>query len=235
MSRAERRTVPPAPRLRRVLREGASDLYYNSWRFLGANTLIGGLLVVILLVAVGTFYALGLLLFVVVPCAGMMRMATSLVREGHTDFGEVWSVIRRPWQVLAIGAVQLALSVILVVDIAIGASLQSLFGTFLMVTAIYGLLIGWTLAVAMWPLLLDPLRDGDSIRRRIRLAALLVIAHPLRIGGLALLIGVLLLVAGLAVMPLITFALAFAWVVAARYVLPAADRLEGRATLEVGD
>jgi hypothetical protein len=46
--------------------------------------------------------------------------------------------------------------------------------------------------------------------------------------AVGLLLGALLAVSAVAVAPLVTISVAFAWLVAARYVLPLADRLEGR-------
>ena len=79
------------------------------------------------------------------------------------------------------------------------------------------------------PIVLDPARRGDSLVSRLRLAAMLLIARPLRMAGLALLVGVFLVASTIAVAAIVTFALALASLVVARSVLPAADRLEGRA------
>lgn len=230
MSRADRRTIPPPPRLRGLLPAAGSDFYYNSWRFLGANLVVGAGMVLVVLVWVATPLALLLLVPLALPVAGMMRMATVLVRGGHTDFGEVTSVLRSPVRILGLAAAQLLVVGVLVADAVIGASLAGWFGTFLTVSAIYGLAIVWAYASVAWPLLLDPERDGDSIRQRLRLAAIVLLAHPVRVGGVLLLIGLLLGLATVAIAPVLTFALALAWLAIARYVLPVADRLEGRAT-----
>jgi hypothetical protein len=57
----------------------------------------------------------------------------------------------------------------------------------------------------------------------------------LRMAGLAVLVGVLLVVSTIAVAAIVTFALALAWLVVARSVLPAADRLEGRVVTTGGE
>ena len=233
MSRAEERTLPPPPRVRRVLREAVGDLYYNSWRFLGANMLLGLMLIVIVLAAVGSAWALVLLPLAAVPAAGMMRMAAVLVRHGHADFSDVTDLIRRPWVALSIGTAQMLVALMLMVDMQLGAAIGSTVGLLLMITALYGLLIGWAYAAVAWPLLMDPERDGDPIAARLRLAALVLIAHPIRVGGFLLLVGVVLAASAVAIAPFLTFSVALAWLVIARFVLPVADRIEGRRTLPV--
>jgi hypothetical protein len=229
-SRAERR-VPPAPRLGSAIRAAVTDIYLNSWRFLAGNLIFGvGFLA---LLAGLTFGLAGWLLAIplIVPAAGCMRMATTLVRDGHTDFGEFLSVVRRPWTALGLGGAQLGVTAVLVVDLALGLSWNHPAGVFLAVSAGYALLVGWALACLVWPLVLDPERENDPLRARVRLAATLLVAHPIRLGTIALLVGATLAAATVAIAALLTIALAFAFCVLARYVLPAADRLEGRATL----
>jgi hypothetical protein len=233
VSRAEERAIPPPPRVRHVLRQAVGDLYYNSWRFLGANVLLGTLLIVIVLASVGSAWALVLLPLAAVPAAGMLRMATVLVRDGHCDFGDLLDVIRRPWMPLAVGMAQALVALVLVVDMRLGAAIGSSVGLVLTVSALYGLVIGWAYASVAWPLLVDPERDGEPIAGRLKLAGLVLVAHPIRVGGFLVLVGIVLATAALAIAPFVTFAAALAWLVIARYVLPVADRIEGRRTLSV--
>lgn len=219
----------------RVLREAVSDFFYNSWRFLAANLILGLVLVLTGLTSVASPVALLLVLLAVPVAAGMMRMATRLIRDGHTDFGDFTEILRRPWRVLALGAAQLAVTAVLVADISIASAWQSWPGTFLAVSAGYGLAVLWAFALVAWPLLLDPERDIEGVRPRLRTAFVVMVAHPLRIVLFALLMGGLLLVATVAIAPIITFAVGLAWLAIARYVLPIADRIEGRETLLVDD
>lgn len=236
MSRADgERVLPPPPRIRRVLRGAIGDLYYNSWRFLGGNLVLGAVLVAVLLASVGSALALLLLPVAAVPAAGLMRMAVVLVRDGHTDFGDFTDVVRRPWLPLAAGVVQSLVCVVLLVDMQLGGAIGGLFGAFLTVSAIYGLVIGWVYAAAAWPLLLDPERHGEPIPKRLRLAAIALVAHPLRVGAFLLVVGMLLGLSALVIAPFLTFTVALAWLVIARFLLPVADRIEGRATLPAED
>lgn len=235
MSRAERREIPPRPRLTRALREAASDFYYNSWRFLAANLIFGVILIGILIAftinALAAVFAIALAL----PAAGCMRMATTMVRDRNTDFGDFLEIIRRPWHVIGLAAAQLGLVLVLLVDLSAGAQLGSFVGSFLTVSALYGLLLLWIYALVAWPIILDPERDADRLLARMRVAGMLLVAHPLRMAGFALLVGAILIVSTILIAAIVTFALAGSFLLAAHYVLPAADRVEGRATLEVGD
>ena len=52
---------------------------------------------------------------------------------------------------------------------------------------------------------------------------------------MTLLAGVLVLLPAVVIAPLVTFAIALVWLGLARFVLPVADRIEGRATAVVAD
>ena len=235
MSRAERRAIPPPPRVGRVVREAVGDLYYNSWRFLGANMIVGASLVLVFLAAVGSAWLLALLPLVAVPAAGTMRMATMLVREGHTDFGAFTEIVRRPLTVLAFGAAECATILVLVVDLWLGGAIGSFFGLLLGISAFYGLVILWSYAAVAWPLLMDPERDAEPVPMRLKLAGIVLVAHPIRVGGYVLLVGAVLALTAIAIAPFLTFTMALAWVAIARFVLPVADRIEGRPTAVVDE
>lgn len=230
MSRAERRELPAPPRVGRVFREAVSDLYYNSFRFLGANMLLGVTLIVILLAAVGSAWLLALLPLAAVPAAGTMRMATSLVRHRHADFGDFTDVVRRPGTVLGLGIAQGVVALVLAVDLWLGGAIRGAFGVLLSVSALYGLLIGWAYAAVAWTLVLDPERDDVPVSARLRLAAVILLAHPIRVGGYLLLVGLVLALSAVAIAPFLTFTVALAWLAIAHFVLPVADRIEGRPT-----
>jgi hypothetical protein len=231
VSRAEPQ-LPPAPRIGGVLRSAAEDFFYNSWRFLGGNLVLGLVLLAIGMVAVYAPIALLALPLAAAPAAGLMRMATVLVRDGHCDFGDMTAVMRRPLRWLVVGAVQVGLLAVLLVDMNAGAAIGGTLGAFVTVSALYGVLVWWLLALVTWPLLLDPVRDEEPIPARLKLAAMLLLAHPLRILAVGVLLAVFLVLSTISVAPLVTVSVAVAWLVAARYVLPAADRLEGRRTME---
>lgn len=236
MSRAERRVVPPAPRLGRAIREAGLDLYYNSVRLVPANVLWG-----LSLVAIGFVLSRGLalapLLVLMVPLTmWLMGMGTTLVRRRRLYWSDGIDAMRgRFWPLLGIGIAQLLLSLVAIADVLIGLQLSGLLGPIVVIGGVYTLAAIWVLAVTTWPLLLDPERAGDGVRRTVRLGLLLALAHPVRLGGLALLLAAFLVASTVLAAALVTISGALTMLVAAHYVLPAADRLEGRATVEVVD
>lgn len=236
MSRAERRVVPPAPRLGSAIREAGLDLYYNSVRLVPANVLWA-----LSLLGIGFVLARGLalapLVLLMIPLTmWLMGMATTLVRRRRLHWSDGIDAVRgRFWRLVGIGLLQLLLSVVAAVDVLIGLQLSGIVGPIVVVGGAYTLAAIWLVAVTTWPLLLDPVRARDGTRGSLRLGLLLVLAHPVRLGVLALLLAGFLAASTVLAAALVTVSGALTMLVAAHYVLPAADRLEGRATLEVID
>jgi uncharacterized membrane protein YesL len=75
---------------------------------------------------------------------------------------------------------------------------------------------------------MDPQRAGMPLGRRARLAGLLVLAHPGRVGLLALVLSLVLVLSTAVVALVLTVAPGFAALVACRFIVPASDRLEAR-------
>lgn len=230
MSRAERQEVPPPPRLTRAIREAAIDLYYHSVRLVAANVLWGFIVLATLWFGLGAPLVLLLGIVAQVPIAiGIQNMATSVVREDHTVMSDLAVALRERRSLLLLGLAQLLLATVAIGDMVIGVSLGGVLGTFLAVSAVYMLFGVWVLGLTCWPIVLDPLRR-EPVSRALRLGLMLAIAHPLRISLLALLSALFVAASALLAALLLTVSIAFVCLLAARYVLPAADRLEGRAT-----
>jgi hypothetical protein len=210
------------------MRDAASDFYYNGWPFLIANVAVTG---VVLLAVYGSLYAgpwfLLLAAVAVVPAAGTMRMATRLRRDGHTDLGD-FAEVRHRGRILLLGLAELAVAVVLVVDIAIALSLGSWLGVVLLIGSAYGAVVLWALSLVAWPILLDPTRDSMPIRARLRLAVLVLFVHGRRVGILAVVSALLLVVSTLLVAPVLTVAVSFVWLLAAGLGLVLADDVEAR-------
>ena len=228
MSRAEPEPAPSLPSVRRAAREAVVDFFYNGWAFLGANVAVG---MVLLAAFYGALYVSPWLLLlagaVVVPVAGTMRMATRLRRDGHTDLGD-FGEVRGHGRVLLVGLAELAILVVLAVDVAIGLASGSWFGVVLLAGAAYGFAAIWALSVSAWPVLLDPVRDGAPIRSRLRLATLVLFVHPWRVGGIALVSAIVVVVSTVLVAPILTIAVSFICLLGARAVLPLSDEVEAR-------
>lgn len=217
-----------------MLRTAAEDLYYHGVRLVVAN-LVWGIAAVLTAYAVSRSL-LGLLaLVIMVPLtAGLMGMATALVRERSLVMSDFLRPLRgRVWRILALGAVQLLVTVVAAFDLALGIQIGGIVGLVMAIVAFYTGIALWVLAWTMWPIVTDPERSAEPIRAGVRLAALLVLAHPIRLGLMALLLGAITLASTILAAAIITFAAAYVALVAAHFVLPSADRLEGRETMLV--
>jgi hypothetical protein len=226
-SRAE--PIPAPPSLRGAIRAAATDFYFHSWRLLPANVLWAVVALAIVALAILMPPLLVLVPLAALPTAGVFRIATRIVRGESVSFWDgiaAWRSDLRP--ALALGTGLLGATVILGFNVATGLLSDSLPGWAFATLAFWGLVGTWLYAWVAWPILLDPARATAPARERLRLAALLILAHPLRVGGLGLVLAVLIVVSTAAVVALVTVSVSFGALIAARYVLPAADRLEVR-------
>lgn len=180
-----------------------------------------------------TFPLAGLVMLVVLalPTAGLFRLSALIVRDRPVAFSDALSAWREfvgPSAVLAlcIGLSTVVLGFNMVAGFASGGPLGWAFGTL----AAWGLLSIGSVALAFWPLLVDPVREGEPLRPRLWLAAAVVFTAPVRYGGLMLLLAFVLAASTIAFAALLTISIAFIALMLCRYVLPAADRLEGRRT-----
>jgi hypothetical protein len=222
--------LPAAPTLGGSIRAAAVDFYFNSWRLVPANVLwgicLGALYVLALIYWPAAFVLSSLLAF---PVAGIFRIAGLIVRGEAVSF---WDGIRE-WRrrllpTLLVGLAVVLAGSVLLVNLLGGLQSADLFGFAFATLAGWGLVIGWAWLLCFWPLLTDPRRDAWGLRDAARAAGYLVVAHPVRIGVLAVVVFVFLLVSTVAFAALVAISVAYAALVACRYVLPAADRLESR-------
>jgi hypothetical protein len=222
--------MPAAPRLGACVRAAATDLYYNSWRLVPMNLLWGVMLLAIIMLA-GAWSAVALLALPVLalPLAGLADMSGRIVRERAVSLSDGFAAWRRLLvPALGLGAGILLATAVLAVNIAIGFGDGGLVQVAIATLAAWGLVALAALAVVAWPLLADPAREDAAPRDRLRLAGVLVVAHPVRVLALTALVVAFLAVSTAAFAALLTVSVAFASQMAARYVLPAADRLETR-------
>jgi hypothetical protein len=82
--------------------------------------------------------------------------------------------------------------------------------------------------VASWPILADPSRDGWRLLRVVRLAILVCLARPGRMTLLTVVVGAILVLSTVVFPAVVLVSVVYVSLVATRYVLPLADRLEGR-------
>jgi uncharacterized membrane protein YesL len=221
----------PAPRLGSAFRSAASDFYFNSWRLVPANLVwAAGLLLLLLLGGTGNpLLALLLAPLLAFPTFGLFRLAALIQRGNGVSAGDAFATWRTAWpRILALGVGFVMVGVVFLTNMAMGLVRQDVFGVAIATAAVWGAVAMVVVGVILWPLAADPSRSDRPFREIVRLAALLGIAFPLRFGALSLLILVVLAISTVAFVALLTIGIAFIALVSARYVLPAADRLEAR-------
>ena len=232
---ADERLVPPdPPSIGRALREAASDFYFNSWRLVPANLVWSALLIVVILGTTIWLPAVLLSALLALPVAGMHRMAALLHRGDPAGFGDFVNGMRKFFgPALLVGSLGVLLAVVFSANVYLGLEIGGVLGWSFSAFALYGDIGLAMFLVAAWPILVDPFREDLPVRSRLRLAALVNLARPGRMFAVTLLIVALLLISTALFAALLTVSVAFVSLVATRYVLPAADRLEGRETKRV--
>jgi hypothetical protein len=128
--------------------------------------------------------------------------------------------------VLGVGVAVTLAGLVFAVNVLTGLASGSPIGWGIATLAAWGIVATFVLSWTVWPVLLDPDRQEDRAIARIRLGAMLALAHPIRLAGLAAGIALLLLASTVLVAPLLTISVALAALWSSEVVLPAADRLE---------
>ena len=228
----DRLALPDPPRLGGAFREAAFDMYYNSWRMVPANLVWGLGFIVVLVAAAVWLPALAFGALLAVPVAGLYRMAAMIERGSGTSFADFVTGMRRFFRpALAIGLSAVFLAIVFTANVVIGLQFGGWFGWFLSAMALYADIALAMVLVALWPILVDPLREELPIRRRLWLAVLVNLARPGRMFLVTVLLVAILAVSTILFAAIVTVSVAYVSLVAARYVLPVADRLEGRPTV----
>lgn len=221
--------LPAPPSMGGALRAAMSDFYFHSWRLLPANVLWAVTSLALVAAAVLVPILVVFLPLAALPLAGMFGIATRIVRGESVSFRDGTDAWRRELRaVLGLGTGLLVAGTVLAFNVVSGILAGTALGIGFATLAFWGLAGLWLFGWLAWPVLLDPARVDRPVRDRLRLAGLLLLAHPVRVGALGFVLALLLLVGTVAVVALVTVAVSFAALVSSRYVLPAADRLEAR-------
>lgn len=228
-SRAEPLPARAGGGLRGAFRAAAFDFYYQSVRVVSANILWGVSLLAVLAVAIasGPLATLILMPLLAIPYVGVVRLAVLTARGRDvvlSDLGRAYRQFGLP--ALAIGIVTTLAVALLASNVVVGATMGGLGGWVFATLAASGLLGIWVLGFPLWILLVDPDRAERTLGERLHLAVLLLLAAPGRIVSLGLLLLLVLLISTVAFAALLTISVSYAALVAARFVLPLADRLE---------
>jgi hypothetical protein len=212
-----------------AIRTALSDLYYHSWRLVPANLVWSVVAIAVLVALVASPYGVVAVPFLAVPTLGLFRMTDRIARGRAVSFWDSVTGWRHElWTTLAFGGALGLLGLVLTVNLVSGILADSLLGWGFATLAFWGLIGTWLFAWAAWPLLADPWRAAWPARERLRLAGYLLLAHPVRLAGLGVFLLVLLVASAVAIVALLTVSVAIASLIASRFVLPAADRLDAR-------
>jgi hypothetical protein len=117
---------------------------------------------------------------------------------------------------------------VLLTNLAVGLHFGGVAGWSFATLSAWGLVVAWLVALACWPLLVDPRRDELGAVAKLRLAAILLVAFPLRLAALGVVAAVVAVASTVAIAAIVTISVAYLALVSCRYLLPAADRLERR-------
>jgi hypothetical protein len=215
------------PSVGRAIREGLGDLYYHSWRLVPGNVLWSFTALAILLAVVVSSLGLAALPVLAIPTAGLFRMTTRVARGESVSFWDAAAAWRTELGgTLVLGAGLAVVAVVLGTNVVTGLASGTPLGWALATLALWGLVAAWLFAWTAWPIVTDPWRAGWPFRERVRLASVLLLAHPIRIAALGVALALFLGISTVAFVALLMVSVAVAALVAARYILPAADRLD---------
>lgn len=211
------------------LRAALGDAYFHSWRLVAANIAWSLVALAIVLALAVTPVALALLPLVAIPTAAIFRITTRIVRRRSVSFWDGYrGMAGQLRMILGIGAAFTIAVIVLSVNVLTGLTSAGAIGWGIATLAGWGLVAAWVLAWTIWPIVLDPERADQPARARLRLAGLLALAHPVRLGAMSAAIAILLALSTAAVAPVLTISIALGALWSCGVVLPAADRLEAR-------
>jgi hypothetical protein len=223
------------PRVGAAIRAAFSDYYFNSMRLVPANVVWGaGLIIVVIVGLVWPLGGLLLLPLLALPTAGIFRLAARIVRVAP-DVGRhdiLWPYQQGAGSLLLIGVALVAVTLVLGTNLVVGIGQGEPGGWVFATLAGWGLVAIWAGALVVWPLIVDPARDGQPLLARLRLAGALLLVQPVRLGALAVAVALSAAISTVLTAALLTVSVSFVALVACRVVYPAADRLEAAAVGE---
>lgn len=236
MGAESRLRVPDAPHLRGSLRAAGGDFYFNSPRLVAANVAWGAGLLLLAFAPVPLLIAVPLIALLAVPTGGIYRLAALIVRGEPATVSNVFDAYRNfLGPTLLMGLAAVFTGTVFIVNLVNGFATGSMIGWAFATVAGWSLVILVTGMVVAWPIVVDPVRSDEPLRRRLRLAAILLLAYPVRMGALTAVIALIIVVSTVLFAALLTISVSFVALLSCRYILPAADRFEGRATYAIPD
>lgn len=236
-SRAESGVELARQRPRGPFRAALTDFYFDSLRLVRANLVWAAGLILAVVLALG--WPLGGLIVMVLlalPTAGVFRTAANIVRADPVAARHElrWAYGGPRWRLLAVGVALVVAGAVCAWNVVAGLAAGGLAGWAFATLAVWGLVASWCAAIAVWPILVDPMHEARDLRDDLGLAAQVLLTEPRRVAGLAITSGVVVLVSIVLTAAILTVAVAFVALLACRTVYPIVDRLEALPTVPVG-
>jgi uncharacterized membrane protein YesL len=230
-SRVEAQGGKRTPGIGSGLRAALTDFYFNSPRLVGANVVwgaaVGGLSLVWLVYPLGALALAPLLAF---PTVGIFRLAARIVRtDGSASFRDSLTAYRAyAGPTLLLGLVSVVAGLVLGTNVVIGLTEAEPVGWAIGTLAAWGLIVLWCGVIVVWPIVVDPERPDYSLRRRLRLVGLLLLAHPGRFALLGIVVGLIAAVSAILVVALLAVGVSYIALLTCRVVYATADAFEAR-------
>lgn len=183
--------------------------------------------VVLTALAVASAFAIVPAVIVLLPLAALPASAlTAAAVEVARGRPPAWSVAagelrRNLVRKLALATVQLAITGLGLLNLSMAAAVGGVAGVVIAGVGGYGLVVTWAYAVALWPIVADPHRDGP-LRPQLRLALVVVVARPLGVAALVAVVAAAVTACALLIVPMIVLP-ALVILLCAAYVVPVAD------------
>jgi hypothetical protein len=229
-SRADALDLPRELPLGGAVRLALTDFYFNSIRLVAANVVWGAAVAVVAVVwFVWPLGGLVLTPLLAIPTVGVFRLAALIVRDGHASFRDAVAALRDfAGPALVLGVASVAAALVLGTNTVVGLTQGEPLGWFIGTLAAWGLVVLWCGGLVAWPLLVDPQRADASLRGRVRLVGLMLVAYPGRFALLGIVVAILAVVSAVLLAALLTISVSYIALVLCRYVYPMADRFEAR-------
>ena len=168
--------------------------------------------------------AIVLLPLVAIPASALTRAAVDVARaEPATWSAAARELGRRPGRKLLIAALQVLVTGVGLLNLSMAAAVGGIGGIAIAAIGAYGLIVAWAYAIALWPIVVDPRRDG-RLADQLRLALLVLVTRPIGIVALLAVTAAAATACALLIVPLIVLP-ALVVLLCAAFVVPAADEL----------
>ena len=158
------------------------------------------------------------------PTSALMRLAVVTARNDAPAWRHVRHELGRlvPRKLL-LATVQILLSLMGIANVGLGLATGGVLGTITGLVAFYVLLVVSLYAVALWPIVVDPVQEAP-LRQQLRIATALILTRTLRLVVLLVLTTLAAIICVQLIIPAL-FLPSLVMLAIAAYVVPQADRV----------